>query len=98
MHIFHHDCHIGMHTCYTCRRSWKFRRGTRFRGAGTWLGIYHANYKGRCTLKKVKGTLIALGYKKIGIRKACMGIMHCREDAHDVGDNASLRMALNRVI
>lgn len=78
MQIFHHDCHIGMHTCYiSCRRSCNFRRWTRFRGAGTWQGrgIYHANYKGTCNLLKIKrDRLIALGYKKKSISesKACM--------------------------
>ena len=52
-------------------------------------------------VKKVqRDLLIASGYKRIGVTKskAHMGLMYCREDAHHVGDNASLRMALNRVI
>ena len=30
--------------------------------------------------------------------KTFMGLMYCREDADDESDNASLRMALKRVI
>ena len=57
--------------------------------------------KVRVIYKKVKmDRLIGLGYKKVVISesKTCMGLMYCREDAHDVGDNASLRVAQNHVI